>query len=128
MAAVIKLGGAGRGVRRHLRSFVKLAVIPEIGGDPGRAKAVVADQGLDAGLAGTPAHHLEGTRSRQPVRPQRLSAAHRRPERWPFGLGAEIGHLEIIQEIDLEGMMAGHDVMLAALLISMSAVIVPANG
>ncbi len=42
-ASVVELGGARRGVCGHLAGMLKLAVILEVGGDPGRTEGVVGD-------------------------------------------------------------------------------------
>ncbi len=39
---------------------LELAPVLQVGGDAGGAEGVVVDPGLDAGLAGAPAHHVPG--------------------------------------------------------------------
>ena len=70
---VVKLRRACRGVVRHRGSFFQSAAILEVGGDPGRAKRVIADLCLNPGRPCAPADHSVGVRlgqgSRRPARP-----------------------------------------------------------
>jgi len=55
--AIIKLGGARRGVVRHRRGLLERAAVLEIGGDAGCPEAVVAELSFDASSSRTPADH-----------------------------------------------------------------------
>ena len=56
-APVVEAVGAGALVVGHLLGDLQPTSILEVGRDPGGAKGVAADLGLDAGLAGPPANH-----------------------------------------------------------------------
>jgi hypothetical protein len=60
--AVVKLRRACRGVVRHRGSFFESAAVLEVGGDPGRAKRVIADLCLDTGRSRAAADHRVGVR------------------------------------------------------------------
>ena len=55
--AIVELRRAGRGMVCHRRSVFERAAIFQIGGDARCPKGVIADLGLDAGAASTPADH-----------------------------------------------------------------------
>ena len=87
-AAVIELRRSRRGMVRHRGGLFERAAILEIGGDPGRPEAMVAELGSDAGCRGAPADHRIGIRLRQHGVRQLVGAASDRAEQRPLGIVA----------------------------------------
>src|SRR5215470_11950981 len=66
LAAIVELGGAGRGMRRHLAGLLERAAVLEVGRDARAAEGVVAHMRGDAGRLGATAYHLPGIGPVQP--------------------------------------------------------------
>ena len=102
---------------RHLRGLLERPLVLEVGGDPGRAESMIADRRRDPGLPRPPADHLPGVRlGERPVR-QRFAVPVDGPEHDPLAILPEAAAVEIVVEVGLEGVVAGHLVPLAALLV-----------
>jgi hypothetical protein len=57
---VIELRGARAGMVRHAGRLLERAAVFQVGGDPGRAEAVIADLCANAGRGGAPSDHEVG--------------------------------------------------------------------
>ena len=100
----------------HGGGIFQRAAIFEIGGDPGRAKAVVADVGFDAGTLGAAADHGVGVGLAERGVAQPFGGAADGAEQGCFGL-AQAADLYIGEEIFLQLVMAGHFVPFATLFM-----------
>src|SRR5262245_12143108 len=67
LAAVIELGGARGGLRRHLTGLLQRATVLEVGRNASAAEGVVADLRCDAGRPGATAHHSPSIVSVEPL-------------------------------------------------------------
>jgi hypothetical protein len=109
-------------MRRHLPRLFECAPVLQVGGDTGAAESVVAHFGGDAGRPHAPAHHLPGVDPIEPLAVKlRLAGAV-----WSVFDGLEEGDpprvaqpatLDVLAEISLERVVAGHFVELSALLV-----------
>src|SRR5215813_7901019 len=109
-------------MRCLLARLLERAAVLEVGRDPRAAEGVVADLGCDAGRLGATAHHSPSIVSVEPPTIElRLPTTIRAifdglEEGNPTGLG-QAGALNVLGEVALQRMMAGHFVELAALLV-----------
>ena len=60
LLSVIELRRAGAGMISHRGGVFQRAAVLQVGGDPGRPEAMVADPGADAGCQGASLHHETG--------------------------------------------------------------------
>jgi len=114
-AAIVELRRARRGVVRHRRGLFQRAAVLKIGGDSGRPEAVIAELGFDPRAGRAPADHRIGVRLLQHRAGELAGAAADRAEQRPLGIPAQLGAVEIGDELFLEIVMARHRVPLAAL-------------
>ncbi len=116
-AAVVKLRRARRGMVRHLRGAFERTAVLEVGRDARRAERVVADLRGDAGGSGTPLNHLIGVCLGQGVAGELAgrAAVGLEQERLRVVRKARAG--EILMQVGFEIVMAGHGMLLAALLV-----------
>ena len=102
---------------RHHGGLLERAAVFQVGGDSGRPEGVVPDLRLDAGRRGAPSDHGVGVRLGQGGRRQRVRPSPDRPEQRPFGSLGEPAAVDIVVQVGLEVVVAGHLVALAALLV-----------
>jgi hypothetical protein len=103
---VVELGCAGGGVISHRCRILQGAAVFQIRRNPGRAEAMVADPGIDAGRSGAALDHGVG------IGAGKGEGAERRP----FGITGKAGPFDICGQIRFQVMLAGHFVTLAAFL------------
>ena len=102
---------------RHRGGLFERAAVLQVGRDPGRPEGVIADLRLDAGRRGAPADHGVGVRLGQGGRGQRVRPAADRAEQRPLGIAGEPAAVDVVVQVGLEVVVAGHLVPLAALLV-----------
>ena len=106
MTAIVELRRARRGMVRHRRGFFQRAAVLEIGCDPGRTEAVVAELGFDASRCRAPGDHRVGVRLREHCARQLGRAAPERAENRPLRIVAQARAVEIGDEIFVEVVVA----------------------
>src|ERR1700730_17331588 len=94
-AAIVELRRAGRGMVRHRRSLFEGAAVLEIGGDPGRPEAVIAELGFNPSRRRAPTDHRIGVRLRQHGARELAGASADRAEQRPLGIVAQARAVEI---------------------------------
>jgi long-chain acyl-CoA synthetase len=117
LRAVVKLGRARTFMRGHGLRMLQRAAIAEIGGDPRRAKRVIADRRHDVCRRGTPADHASGVGLRHRLLGQHGGAVSRAGAEQPaLAVLGDAGGDVSVQRFG-ERMMARHLVLLAAFLV-----------
>jgi hypothetical protein len=111
---VVKLRGARGGVIGHRRRILQRAAAFQVRRDAGCAERVVADRRANPGRLGTAPHHRIGVRLRQRPRAQMPRAARDCAKQWPLRFITEAALFEVLVEVRLERMVAGHLMALAA--------------
>src|SRR5688572_19751363 len=114
---VVELRRARARMVRHRRRRLEVAAAFEVGGDPGGTQAVIADPGRDAGTLGAAANHRVSLGLAHRLLAQRARVASDAREQEPFRRSTEAGALEVLGEIALQVVVAGHLVILAVLLV-----------
>ena len=89
----------------------------EVGGDAGGAEGMVADAGLDAGGFGAPLNHAVGVLLPQGLGGEQAGAAGGGPEKRPVEVLGNAGSREVGVEVQLQVVMTGDCMLLAALLV-----------
>ena len=128
-AAVVEAGGAGAFVVGHLLGDFEFAAIAEVFGDAGDAEVVAADLGFDAGAGGAAADHAVDVGLGHGPACEASGGAQGGGEEpglgiWGQGRGKGRG---VVLEVGLELVVAGHLVVLAALLAEPDPGPVPLN-
>jgi hypothetical protein len=103
-------------VVRHGGRVLERAAVLQVGGDPGRPEAVVADPRADAGGKRPSLHHGVGIGLRQGSAAELPGPAADRPEEPPLRIRADPGLVQIGVQVGLKRVVAGHLVPLAAFL------------
>ena len=117
LSPVVEHGGAGRLVVGDVLRRFQGAVVLEVGGNAGGPEGVVADEGLDAGGFGAPLNHAVGVLLPQGLGGELSSAAGGGPEKRPVEVLGNASGGEVGVEIQLQVVMTGDYMLLAALLV-----------
>ncbi len=112
----VELGRAGRCVIGHRRRVFERTAVFQVGGDSGRAKRVVANLGVDAGLERSASHHRIRIGLGQGGGAQESGAALNRAEEWPFRIASNPGATQVLVQIRVKRVVTGHFVLLSAFL------------
>ena len=113
---VIELRCPRAGVVRHGGGVLERASILQVGGNSCCPEAVIADPRADASGDRPPLYHDVGIGLGQGGAAELPSASANRPEEPSFRIRANPGPIEISVEVDLERVVTGHLVPLAAFL------------
>lgn len=116
-APVVELRCRCAGVVRHSSRLLERAAVLEMGGDPRGPERMIANLGVDAGSRRTAPDHRIGIglgqgRARKPI-----GAVPYRAEQRPLVISADAGRIDVGVQIDLEIVVAGHGMRLAAFLL-----------
>ena len=118
LGPIIKLRRSRTLMCRHGLRVFQRAAVSKIGGDPGRPKTVVADRRHDAGGFGSPPHHAPGVRLIHRLLGQhRRAMSLRRAEQPALLVVGDACRRDISVKRLGRGVMTGHGVLLAALLV-----------
>ena len=102
---------------RHLRGAFERAAVLQVSGDAGRAKGMIADARDDAGRPGAPLNHRISVRLGQGMAGELAGRAAVGLEQHRLRIVRISRAVKIFMQIGLEIVMAGHGVLLAALLV-----------
>ena len=116
MPPVIELGGPGAGVICHGRSVFKRSAIFQIGRNSRGPKTVVSQLGRNPGSSSAPADHRIGIGLGQGGARELAGAPAYGAEQRPLGIIGQVSALYIGMQIGLKIVVAGHFMLLAALL------------
>jgi hypothetical protein len=116
-APIVELGGAGGGVVGHRGRVLQGASVFEVCRDTGRSEGVITDLGGDAGGGGAAADHGVGVGLGQGRGAQHPPPPLYGPKQRPLGIAAQSAAVQIGVQVGLQGMVAGHFVALAPLLM-----------
>src|SRR5208282_3313512 len=114
---VVEFGGAGTFVSCHSLSVLKRAAVVEIGGDAGGAESVVANRRRNIRVTRAALEHAPGVRLRHRAISQNAGAPDGRAEQRPSAIIGKFGGLDVVLQVVLEMMVAGHAVFLTAFFV-----------
>ena len=117
LSSVVEQGGVWGGVVGDVLGGFQGAVVVEVSRDTGGPEGVVADAGLDAGGLGPPLNHAVGVLLPQGLGGEQAGAAGGRPEKRPVEILGDAGGGEVGVEVQLQVVMTGDCMLLAALLV-----------
>ena len=115
--AVVELGGAGALMSGHRLGVFQRAAIVEIGGDAGGAEGVITDRRRNIRIARAALQHAPGVGLRHRAISQNAGAPDRRAKQRPIAIIGNFGGLEVVLQVSLEMVVAGHAVFLAAFFV-----------
>ena len=115
VSPVVDSRGFRVGVCRHLLRFFELGVrVIQVRRDPGPPKRVIADGRIQAGGFSSPTNHVPRFRAIEASSAQIAGSAPNRLKQRSVRVLFEARCLDIIEQVGLQRMMAGHLVLLAS--------------
>src|SRR5260370_41613230 len=117
IGAMVEFGGAGTFVSGSGRSVFERAAVVEIGGDAGGAEGVIADRRRNTGVPRAALKHAPGVGLRHRAVRKNSRAPVAGPEKHPLEIAGEGRGLDVVLQVGLEIMMAGHHGFLAAFFV-----------
>jgi hypothetical protein len=115
--AIVKFGGARTLVGGHGLGIFKRTAVVEIGGNAGGAKSMIADCRGNASVPRAALKHAPRVGLRHRALGQNAGAADSRAEKRTLAIVGETRGLDVVLQVGLEIMMAGHRVFLATFFV-----------
>src|SRR5579883_428136 len=117
IGSVIKFGGSGTLVRGHSLGVFKGTTIVEIGSDPCGSEGVIANRRGDAGGLRAALKHAPGVGLGHTALAQHTRSSYCGPKNHSLAVVRNAGVVEVILQIALEVVVAGHGVLFTTFFV-----------